>query len=169
MISPSDFRQTGLYWELFREVESEYQLVMHLGFDPRTRLPDGALPKALSVPLNRRSSDFTAREVESLSLLQQLALPVLRLKRAQHQIRLLDAATLSPELALNLMRLGLSQRQAEVAFWMLKGKSNTDIGTILDIGAQTVRQHSIEIYRRLGVAGRLELQRIVLQSVAALD
>lgn len=163
------FRQTGIYHELFREVGTNYQLVMHLGFDPGTGLSSGALPNVLGIPLNRSGTDFLDREMQSLSLLQQFALPVLRLKRVQHQFDLLDAATLSPELCRNLMRLGLSQRQAEVAFWMLKGKSNTDIGTILDLSAQTVRQHTIEIYKRLGVAGRLALQRTVLQSITGAD
>ena len=168
VVTATAFRNTAIYWELFRKVYTEHQLVMHLGIDPRTKLPDGSLPKLLGVPLNRSGVDFAAREVESLSLLQQLALPVLRLKRAQHQTDLLDAATLSPELSRSLVRLGLSERQAEVAFWILKGKSNADIGIILDIGAQTVRQHTIEIYKRLGLAGRLALQRTVLQSVMGL-
>ena len=161
----STFRETEHYKELFREVSTEHQLVMHLGVDPRIELPDGALPTTLGVPLNRSGSDFTVREVQSLDLLQRMAMPVMRMRRAQHQLELLSAATLSPELTRSLMRLGLSQRQAEVAFWMLKGKSNTDIGTILDVSAQTVRQHTIEIYKRLGVGGRLALQRTIFQSV----
>lgn len=169
LITPPSFRQTALYHELFREVESEYQAAMHFGLHPNVPLPDGALPTTLGVPLNRSSSDFSDREMQSLALLQQLALPVLRLKRIQHQYELLDAATLSPQLRRNLMRLGLSQRQAEVAFWMLKGKSNTVIASILDVGAQTVRQHTIEIYRRLGVTGRLTLQRAVLRSITGAD
>lgn len=166
VIPPPDFRRTDHYQEWFRKVDAEHQVVMHLGVDPRTPLPDGSLPTTLGVPLNRSGSDFTDREVQALLLLQQLALPVLRLRRTQHQLEMLEAATPSPELTRNLTRLGLSQRQAEVAFWMLKGKSNTDIGTILDVGTQTVRQHTIEIYKRLGIAGRLALQRAVLHSVA---
>lgn len=169
LVSPLSFRQTGLYHELFREVGSEYQAVMHLGYDPRIKLPDGALPNTLGVPLNRSGGDFSNREMQSLSLLQQLALPVVRLKRSQHQFDLLEAATLSPELCRNMMRLGLSQRQAEVAFWMLKGKSNAAISIILDVGAQTVREHTIGIYKRLGVAGRLALQRTILQSITGAD
>jgi|GEM_PF-3071647 len=169
VIAPYDFRQTAHYQEWFRKVDAEYQVVMHMGVDPRTPLPDGSLPATLGVPLNRSSSDFSSREVQALSLLQQLAIPVLRLRRAQHQLEMLDAATLSPELTRSLMRLGLSQRQAEVAFWMLKGKSNTDIGAILDVGAQTVRHHTIEIYKRLGITGRLSLQRKILHSVSGTE
>lgn len=163
------FYSSGIYHELFREVETDYQLVMHLGFDPKDRRDTGALPLALGMPLNRKGSDFTRRDIEVLSLLQGTARPALRRKRAEHQFRLLDAAVLSADLLRSLMGLGLSQRQAEVAFWMLKGKSNTDVGAILDIGAQTVREHSIAIYRALGVGGRLALQRAVFRSIADLD
>ena len=88
-------------------------------------------------------------------------------RRAEHQFRLLDSADLSPDLLRSLMAFGLSMRQAEVAFWMLKNKSNTDIGTILDIGTQTVRQHSMAIFRRLGVDGRQTLMRSVFRAIAA--
>ncbi|MEM8744952.1 MAG: helix-turn-helix transcriptional regulator, partial [Pseudomonadota bacterium] len=120
-------------------------------------------------PLNRSGSDFSDRDRDLLRLLQRLGKPMLRRKRAEHMFRLLDAAALTGEMRRNLMGLGLSARQAEVAFWMLKGKSNTDIGAILDVGAQTIRQHSMAIYRRLGVGGRLALQREVFRSIAGFD
>ena len=164
----SGFYNGALYHELFREVETDHQLVMHLGFDPRHRREQGALPLTLGVPLNRKGADFTRRDIQALTLLRRLALPVLRRKRAEHQLSLLDAAALSPELLRSLMGFGLTERQAEVAFWMLKGKSNADIGTILDVGAQTVRQHSMAIFQRLGVNGRLALQRAVFRSIADL-
>jgi DNA-binding CsgD family transcriptional regulator len=77
----------------------------------------------------------------------------------------MDRADLTPDLCRSLMGLGLTDRQAEVAFWMLKGKSNTDIATILGIGAPTVRHHSMAIFARLGVDGRLALQRRVILSM----
>jgi DNA-binding CsgD family transcriptional regulator len=62
---------------------------------------------------------------------------------------------------------GLTGRQAEVAFRMIKSKSNGDIGTILDIDAQAVRRHSMAIVQRLGVGGRLALQQAVIQAALA--
>lgn len=161
----SRFYNSGIYNELFRDVETDHQLVLHLGTDPREGLVSGALPVTLGVPLNRKHKDFTRRDIETLTLLQHLAKPVLRKKRAIHQYDLLQAAELTAETRRALVGLGLTERQADVAFWMLKGKSNTDIGTILDIGAQTVRQHTMTIYRRFGIQGRLALQRTVLRSI----
>lgn len=159
------FYNSGIYNELFRDVETDHQLVLHLGTDPREGLVSGALPLTLGVPLNRKHKDFTRRDMETLTLLQRLARPVLRKKRAAHQYGLLQSAEMTPDTLRALVGLGLTERQAEVAFWMLKGKSNTDIGTILDIGAQTVRQHTMAIYRRFGIQGRLSLQRTVLRSI----
>lgn len=169
VISLSDFYNSGLYHELFREVDTDHQLVMHLGFDPRYGRDLGAQPLTLGVPLNRKGRDFTDRDVQVLTMLRQVAGPVLRRKRAEHQLRLLDAAELSPDLLRSLIGLGLTRRQAEVAFWMLKGKSNTDVGTILEMAADTVRQHSVAIFRRLGVGGRIALQRTVFRALADFD
>jgi len=163
----TDFYRSGIYNDLFREVDTRHQLVMHLGFEPRDGLNTGAYPLALGLPLNRSGQDFTDRDVEALHLLRRIARPLLRRKRLEHQLRLLDRATLSPELKRSLVGLGLTERQAEVAFWILKGKSNAEIGVLLDIGTQTARQHSIEIYRRLGVGGRLMLQRSIFQFLGA--
>ncbi len=161
----SDFYRSGLYLDLFTEVATRHQAVMHLGFDPAERERSGALPLALGVSLNRGRFEFTDRDMANLAALRRVTRPVIRSKRADHQIMLLDGAELTPEILRSLMRLGLTDRQAEVAFWMLKGKSNGDIGTILDIGGQTVRHHSMAIFARLGVGGRLALQRAVLRSI----
>jgi len=165
--SLTEFYRSGIYNDLFREVDTRHQLVMHLGFEPQDGLNTGAYPLALGLPLNRSGQDFTDRDMEVLHLLRRIARPVLRRKRLDHHLRLLYRATLSPDLKRSLMGLGLTERQAEVAFWILKGKSNAEIGTLLDIGTQTARQHSIEIYRRLGVGGRLMLQRAVFQFLGA--
>jgi DNA-binding CsgD family transcriptional regulator len=158
----TDFYRSGLYRDLFSEVATRHQAVMHLGFHPGDRIAPGALPLTLGVSLNRSGSDFRDRDLATLAALRRVARPVIRAKRAEHQLRLLDRRALDPELERGLMALGLTDRQAEVAFWMLKGKSNSDIATILGIGSQTVRHHSMAIFARLGVNGRLSLQRRVI-------
>jgi len=161
----SDFYRSGLYADLFSEVATRHQIVVHLGFDPSDRGRPGAFPLTLGVPLNRGGSDFSDRDRDALVALRRLARPVVRQKRAQHHLALMERAALTADLQRVFLGLGLSGRQAEVAFWMLKGKSNTDIGTILDIGPDTVRHHSMAIFRRMGVAGRLALQRAVIAAL----
>lgn len=73
---------------------------------------------------------------------------------------------LMPYLHLALMRLPpsarpqamparpLSAREAAIMGWLQAGKSNREIGHILDISALTVKNHLQRIYRLLGVANR---------------
>jgi len=48
----------------------------------------------------------------------------------------------------------LSAREAEILHWLREGKSNSEIGMILDISAMTVKNHLQRVYRVLGVSTR---------------
>ncbi|WP_371929549.1 response regulator [Phyllobacterium sp. 21LDTY02-6] len=49
---------------------------------------------------------------------------------------------------------GLTQRESEVLLWIAKGKSNRDIGEILNLSARTVNKHLEQIYVKMGVENR---------------
>ncbi len=49
---------------------------------------------------------------------------------------------------------GLTSREAEVLSWITNGKSNRDIGTILDLSPRTINKHLEHIHRKLGVENR---------------
>ncbi len=51
--------------------------------------------------------------------------------------------------------LGLTAREAEVASWLLQGKSNPEIAVITGLSARTVEKHLERIYAKLGVESRL--------------
>ncbi|MGV2974842.1 response regulator [Roseibium alexandrii] len=48
----------------------------------------------------------------------------------------------------------LTQREAEVLIWIAKGKSNKDIGEILNLSPRTVNKHLEQIFVKLGVENR---------------
>jgi len=48
----------------------------------------------------------------------------------------------------------LTARQAEVLLWISHGKSNRDIGQILEISPRTVNKHVQQVFDKLGVANR---------------
>ena len=50
--------------------------------------------------------------------------------------------------------LGVTKREAEVLFLITKGKTNPEIGTLLDISTRTVQKHVEHIYIKLGVETR---------------
>ncbi len=56
-----------------------------------------------------------------------------------------------------LCQLGLTPRQAEVAYWVAQGKSNPEIGTILGTSPRTIDKHMERILERLGLENRTSL------------
>ncbi|RYD35338.1 MAG: DNA-binding response regulator, partial [Verrucomicrobiaceae bacterium] len=57
--------------------------------------------------------------------------------------------------ARRLQTLGLSYREAEVLLWVGEGKSNDEIGTILNISSRTVAKHLELIFRKIKVETRV--------------
>jgi DNA-binding NarL/FixJ family response regulator len=53
--------------------------------------------------------------------------------------------------------LGLTVRQAEVAYWVAQGKSNGETALILGTSPRTVDKHMERIFQRLGVENRASL------------
>lgn len=56
--------------------------------------------------------------------------------------------------AVPLEKLGLTPREAEVLLWVAQGKTNPEVGTILDLSAGTVRKHLEHIFQKIGVENR---------------
>ena len=56
-----------------------------------------------------------------------------------------------------LKPLGLSLRETDVTFWVLRNKTNWEIGQILHISSRTVEKHVERIFSKLGVNNRQHL------------
>src|SRR5262249_40112467 len=67
---------------------------------------------------------------------------------------------LGPE---SLQTLGLTEREAEVLFWMSHGKRNIEIGQILGVRARTVGKHLERIFTKLGVETRTAAANVALE------
>ena len=57
---------------------------------------------------------------------------------------------------------GLTARQAEVLRLLAAGMSNKEIAAALYLSPSTVERHLATIYRKLGVAGRVDATRYAL-------
>ena len=66
-----------------------------------------------------------------------------------------------------LCTLGLSEREAEVLYWVAAGKSSPVISMILGIRHDTVRAHLKSIFTKLGVENRLSAALRALQVLRA--
>lgn len=63
--------------------------------------------------------------------------------------------------------LGLTPREAEVLFWVARGKTNDEIATVLGIGLTTVKKHLESTFAKLGVENRTTAAAMALERMAA--
>lgn len=63
-----------------------------------------------------------------------------------------------------LAHLGLSPRETEILEWLVQGKTNPEIGMILQISPRTVQKHLEHIYCRLSVENRHAAITLALSS-----
>ena len=63
----------------------------------------------------------------------------------------------------------LTAREAEVLYWVVKGKINRDIGDILGASPATVKKHLERVFAKLGVADRMKVtaKKIMSERVGA--
>ncbi len=54
----------------------------------------------------------------------------------------------------DLLRLGLSNRESQVLYWIAQGKTNPEIAVILGIARRTVATHVEHILAKLAVENR---------------
>lgn len=61
----------------------------------------------------------------------------------------------------------LSSREREVLHWVSQGKSNEEIGLILDISHNTVKNHLKRVFSKLGVSARSQAVRLYMGGMTA--
>jgi DNA-binding NarL/FixJ family response regulator len=86
-----------------------------------------------------------------------------RLERRRQQKEEFKAEFKSPQ---PLEALGLSPREAEILFWVAQGKSNPEIGTILQISPATAKKHLQNIFSKLGTENRASATLRALEVLA---
>jgi DNA-binding NarL/FixJ family response regulator len=64
-----------------------------------------------------------------------------------------------------LESLGLTPREAEVLFWVARGKTNDEIAVVLGIGLTTVKKHLESTYAKLGVENRTSAAAMALEKM----
>ena len=63
----------------------------------------------------------------------------------------------------------LTAREAEVLYWVAKGKTNRDVGEILSMSPKTVTKHLEHVYTKLGVETRTAAANLALSRVTELN
>ncbi|NTV70791.1 MAG: transcriptional regulator EpsA [Azonexaceae bacterium] len=62
----------------------------------------------------------------------------------------------APTLINSLIKSGLSTREIEILEWVRNGKTNIEIGMILDISSFTVKNHLQRIFKKINVSNRAQ-------------
>lgn len=112
--------------------------------------------------MNLGADDYLTKPVSRTDLLNAMQA---RLARQQQQRPDFSTLFSKPE---PLESLGLTPREAEVLFWLAQGKSNGDIGAILDASPATVKKHTVNIFEKLGVENRGAATLIALEALSGL-
>lgn len=63
-----------------------------------------------------------------------------------------------------LLPLGLTRREAEVPVWVVEGKTNAEIATILAMSPRTVHKHMEHVMVKLDVETRMAAARVALRA-----
>jgi DNA-binding CsgD family transcriptional regulator len=132
---------------------------------------NGELPPTVARWVRR---EITAFETDDLAVRTPQPLNVLRGERNLH-IRLAGASTKTayflvlraedPTLQLKkFSSLGLGPRATEVLYWIAKGKTNGEIGTILGVRPRTIEKHVEGILAKLGVENRVTAALVATQA-----
>ena len=110
---------------------------------------------------SERSSTLASLQMERGN--QQLIIHLSRNLSPKCYVFLLEEQETSDLTIDALELLGLTKREAEVLFWVIKDKSNSGIARVLDCCEGTVRKHLEKIYRKLGVQTRIGAVMVTLQ------
>ena len=69
-----------------------------------------------------------------------------------------------PTFAPKLLKVkGLTEREREVLMWIMEGKTNGEIGSILGISIHTASKHIEHVFLKLGVHSRIQAFNKVLE------
>ena len=63
-------------------------------------------------------------------------------------------------------RFGLTGRESDVLLWIANGKTNREIGQILDVSPRTVNKHLEQVFRKLGVENRTSAAAAAIKCLA---
>jgi len=106
------------------------------------------------------ADDYLIKPVSVDELLRAIHIRLERRRQLKEEFK---AEFKSPQ---PLEALGLSPREAEILFWVAQGKTNAEIGMILQISPATAKKHLENIYSKLGTENRTSATLRALEILA---
>ncbi|MBM3881351.1 MAG: response regulator transcription factor [Verrucomicrobia bacterium] len=101
--------------------------------------------------MNLGADDYLVKPVEREDLLEAIRARLGRREQYQQVLGRFRPDFASPA---PLEALGLTPREAEVLLWLAQGKTNSEIGVILNMSRLTAKTHVEHLFRKLNVETR---------------
>jgi DNA-binding CsgD family transcriptional regulator len=155
-LSNPAWRRTALYSESLRHLDTDFQMIVPIEMDRET---------AVGIAVNRKTIDFSEHD---RNILQELAPHIARAYRnAMRRLRLRrlfnpDCQEQSFE---TLRHLGLTERESQVLFWLIQGKTTPQIAVIVSCAPRTVDKHLEHLFAKLNVETRSGAIAAVLERI----
>jgi DNA-binding NarL/FixJ family response regulator len=135
---------------------------------PEWRARDAALPEPLAVAVRRLIAADTPEGAQASLEIGDSVVECTFLHRASggdHLFRLIETREGDAERRL-AERHGLTSREAEVLFWISRGKQNREVSAILKISPRTVNKHLEQIFEKMGVENRTSATAIAVGTLS---
>lgn len=104
--------------------------------------------------LLRRTGSFTEQERKQFELLLPHVDAAVRKIEGLPTVEPEQVA--APAVLSTLLKSGLSEREIEILEWVRSGKTNIEIGMILQISSYTVKNHLQRVFRKINVSNRAQ-------------
>src|SRR5919108_4637312 len=166
-LAPDDFARTEYYRTYYRHIGVNDEVGYVLPFDQRSA---GHVSLCRSATLPR----FSARDLRWLQAVEPVVNAVMARACRDHRTAVSPSAQPGFHDRLNrtlleLTTANLTEREGEIAGFLLRGHSAKSIARALRISPGTVRNHMKRIYAKLGVSSQTELFGVFLEALAQAD
>lgn len=144
-------------------------LARHFSPNPRHDLPAELLAAAIGLR-QRAATRAPAETADAGSVSVRVADDIdihLFASTGSSGLFVLELCSRGPARPSRLLGLGLTPREAEVLFWLSEGKTNAEIGIILDSSRRTIEKHVEHILQKLRVENRAGATRLAIATLGA--
>ncbi len=113
-----------------------------------------------------KTSPNAKQSLEFKPLDTPFALEFIEVRDSKDYLLKLVSLVRVPDEEILLQAFPLTKREAEVLRWIAQGKTNREIGQILDISPRTVNKHLEQVFEKVGVENRTTAASLAIRAIA---